>query len=370
MLDAGFNDPYHAGVGGQFRVTAFFYKQETNEMNSFKLGSIVAMAALTVATSAAAQDTMTLKFAHVFPSTHWHWTESGKLFAEEVTKLTGGKVQWQAYHAGQLGKEGVGVAVSGLADVSILVPSYEPAKLPLTSVGELPGAYTTSCEGTAKLWHIVKDGGALNNAEYKPLGLKVLYAIALPTYQIATSNKKVTSLEDLAGLKLRANGAAMDKTTRALGAVPVRVTSNEFYDALMRGTVDGGLWNMGTTRQAGLEKAYHYSVGGPKIGSGTTLYGMSLKIWNKLPANVQDAMMKAGAKTQKHLCEYLDAKDVSEVAWLVKEAGFTVTKLSPKEMARWNERLAPVGNDWAKEMASSGRPGSDILRAFREAPSQ
>jgi TRAP-type C4-dicarboxylate transport system substrate-binding protein len=130
------------------------------------------------------------------------------------------------------------------------------------------------------------------------------------------------------------------------------------------------LWNMGTTRSAGLEKAYRYSVEGPQIGSGTTLYGMNQKIWDKLPADVQAAIMKAAASTQQHLCKFLDAQNDSELEWLVKEAKFTHTKLSAEELARWNERLAPVGADWAKDMDSTGRPGTAILKAFRDAPSK
>jgi TRAP-type C4-dicarboxylate transport system substrate-binding protein len=329
-------------------------------------GALALLAASALAAGSAAAQQRTLKFAHVFPSTHWHWTESSKIFQEKVTKATGGKVQFQSYHAGQLGKEGVGMVTSGIADFAVLVPSYEPAKLPLTSVAELPGLHSTSCEGTTKLWNIVKDGGALNEAEYKPLGIKVLYAILLPPYQVATSAKKVTNLSEISGLKIRALGAAMDKSVRALGATPVRVTSNELYDALTRGTVDGAFWITGSTRVVGLEKTLKYSVVGPLLGAGTTLYGMQQKVWDSLAPDVQAAITTAAAETQQHLCSYLDKTEVDELAWLEKERGFVGTRLPPDELAKWNARVSPVANDWAKEMDSTGRPGSALLKAFRE----
>jgi len=331
-----------------------------------RLGAVALAALLATVQSAQAQEARTLKFAHVFPATHWHWTESVKIFQESVTKYTGGKIQWQSYHSGQLGKEGVGMLASGIADVAILVPSYEPAKLPLTSVAELPGLHTTSCEGTAKLWNLLKDGGALNNAEYKPQGIKLLYAIVLAPYQVLTTGKKVATLADIAGLKIRANGAAMDKTVRALGATPVRVTSNELYDALTRGTVDGGFWPIGSTRNSSLENTFKFTVQGPMLGGGSTVYGISQKVWDGLGADVQAAMLKAGAETQQRLCRYLDRADEEETAWLVKEKKFTVTKLPATELAKWNERVQPIAAEWAKEMDSTGRPGSALLKAYRE----
>jgi TRAP-type C4-dicarboxylate transport system substrate-binding protein len=332
--------------------------------------ALAAVAALSIGVRAPAQEQKTFKFAQVFPATHWHWTESVKYFEESVTRQTNGKIQWQNYHAGQLGKEGVGMLTSGIADFAILVPSYEAAKLPLTSVSELPGLHTTSCEGTAKLWNIIKDGGALNNAEYKPLGIKIIYAIVLAPYQVMTVSKKVTTLNDLAGLKIRANGAAMDKTVRALGATPVRVTSNELYDSLTRGTVDGGFWPIGSTRNSSLEKIFHYTVQGPMLGGGSTVYGVSQKFWDSLTPDVQAAFMKAGAEAQQHLCSYLDGADESETAWLVKEQKFTATKLPAAELAKWNERVAPIAAEWAKDMDGTGRPGSVLLKAYKEAPSR
>ncbi len=341
-----------------------------NRRNIHRAGmvALAVTATLSIGSSAVAQEARTLKFAHVFPASHWHFTESVKIFEDKVIAATGGKVKFENYHAGQLGKEGVVMTTSGIADFAILVPSYEPAKLPLTSVSELPGLHSSSCEGTAKLWHVLKDGGALNNAEYKLLGIKVLYGIVLAPYQVVTTNKKVTSLEDLAGLKIRALGAAMDKSVRALGATPVRVVSNELYDAMTRGTVDGGFWPIGSTRTGNLEKTIKYTVQGPQLGAGSSLYGMNQKTWDSLAPDVQAAMMKAGAETQAHLCKYLDDAETSEVNWLVKEQKFTVTKLSPADAAKWNQRVEPIANDWAKEMDSTGRPGTALLKAYREAP--
>jgi TRAP-type C4-dicarboxylate transport system substrate-binding protein len=337
-------------------------------MIGLKATLLASLAAMLVVTPTVAQDQRTLKFAQVFPANHWLYTENVKHFHDAVTKATSGKIQWESYHAGQLGKEGGVMLTSGIADMTILVPSYEPAKLPLTSVAELPGLHSTACEGTAKLWSIVKDNGPLYNAEYKPQGIKVLWAVVLTPYQVMTTSKKVTSLNDMAGLKIRANGAAMDKTVRALGATPVRVTQNELYDSLTRGTIDGGFWPIGATRNASLDKVFRYTVQGPMLGGGSTLFGVSQKLWDSLTSDVQAIFMKAGAETQQRACTYLDGADDAETAWLVKEQKLTVSKLPATELAKWNERVAPIAAEWAKDMDSTGRNGSALLKAYKDAP--
>jgi TRAP-type C4-dicarboxylate transport system substrate-binding protein len=331
------------------------------------LVGVLATAAL-VGPAAMAQEQRTLRFSQPFPANHWEYTESVKRFQEAVTAATGGKIQWQSFHSGQLGKESVPILNGGLADLAIVPPSYEPAKLPLSSVAELPGMYSTSCEATAKFWHIVKDGGRLNDAEYKPLGIKVIYAFVLTPYQVMTTQKKIASIDDIAGLKIRANGSAMDKTIRALGAVPVRVTVAELYDSLTRGTVDGGLWPIGSTRTVSLETTLKNTVVGPLLGSASVVIGMRQKTWDSLSPDAQSVMMKVGAETQKYLCGWLDKSDDDETAWLVKEQNFTVSKLTTAENDRWTQRLLTVGGDWAKEVDATGRPGSTMLKAFKEAP--
>jgi TRAP-type C4-dicarboxylate transport system substrate-binding protein len=339
-------------------------------MNRKSAITLAALLALTIGSQAVAQEKKTMKYAHFFAASHWHWTDSAKVFTEEVTRASGGRITFEPYHAAQLGKEGSTILTSGLADMALIVPSYEPARVPLTSVAELPGFHKSSCDGTAKLWHVAKDGGPLNTAEYQPKGFKVLYTLMTTGFQVMTSKKQVTKMEDLAGLKIRANGAAMDKTVRLLGATPVRVTASEVFDALSRGTVDGAFWPIGSTSVIGLQKVFRYTAEGGMLGGGSNVYAMSQKAWDALSAADKDIFTKAGAKAQQHACKYLDDLDASETKMLVKDHGLVVTQLPPAEFDRWNKQISSVGDEWAKEMDSTGRPGAALLKAYKEAPTK
>lgn len=322
--------------------------------------AVALAAAMPMAASAADQ---TFKITQVFPSTHWHNTEGIQTFTKAVEEASGGSIAFEVYHAGQLGKESTTVVTSGIADMGILVPSYETAKLPLSSVVELPGFHKTACDGTMKYWEMSQEGGALYESEYKPLGIRPLYVMVLTPYEVQTNTKVVESVEDMKGLKLRANGA-MAAAVAELGGVPIQVTSNEFYDSLARGTVDGGMWLAGSTRLVGLEDVLNHTVKGTEMGAGSTFFGISEKVFQGLDEQTQNILVEAGKKTTQHMCEYLDRSGAEEEKWLVENGKLTLHHLSDEEAAKWAETIAPVAQKWAEDMNSTGRPGTEVLEAY------
>ncbi|WP_417210551.1 TRAP transporter substrate-binding protein DctP [Antarctobacter sp.] len=300
----------------------------------------------------------------VFSATHWHMTEGIQTFMDEVSAASNGEITFEVYHAGQLGKESTTVVNSGLAQMGILVPGYEVEKLPLTSVVELPGFHTSACEGTMQYWELAKEGGALFEEEYKKLGVRPLYVMVLTPYEVQTNSAVVESVDDMKGLKLRANGA-LAKAVDFLGGVPMQVTSPEFYDALARGVVDGGMWLSGSTRLVGLEDVLNHTVKGTSMGAGSTMFAISEKVWQGLDEETQKILMEAGEKTTRHMCEYLDRSGAEEEKWLVENGKLTLHVLSPEQAAVWSEAIAPVASQWADDMNSKGRAGTKVLDAYK-----
>lgn len=331
-------------------------------LGSSILGAVVSVA---VAGQLAAEE-RTFKITQVFPSTHWHMTQGIQTFMDEVTALSNGEIKFEVYHAGQLGKESTVVVTSGLAEMGILVPSYEVEKLPLTSVVELPGFHTSACEGTMQYWDMAKEGGALFDEEYAKLGVRPLYAMVLTPYEVQTNSKVVETVDGMQGLKLRANGA-MAKAVAALGGVPVQVTSNEFYDALVRGTVDGGMWLTGSTRLVGLEDALKHTVKGTSMGSGSTFFAINESVFQSLDDKTKAILVEAGQKTTQHVCEYLDRTDREEEAWLVENGKLALHTLPEDQVKLWAETIAPVVTEWEADMNSKGRAGTKVLDAYRAA---
>ncbi|WP_232220997.1 TRAP transporter substrate-binding protein DctP [Paracoccus sp. J39] len=327
-------------------------------------------AAMAVPMQAVAQDTHSFKFAHVFPADHYFWEHGAKPFVEQVKEKTGGRISFEVFPAAQLGKDTVSLLKSGIAESAMLVPSYTPQSLPLTSVTELPGFYSESCEATRMMWEISKPGGALNESEYKPQGIHVLFTIVLPPFKVMTVGKQVKELDDMKGLKIRANGAAMDKTVSSLGATPIRVTAGELYDSLSRGTVDGGFWPYHSVRTYQLDDVFKYAVDGLQLGSGSTVFAISDKAWNTLSPEDQAILTEAGAAAQQNLCQWLDTEEKAVHDDLVANHGLSVTTLEGAAAKDWQDRVSHVAEEWAAELDKLNRPGTAMLEAFAATKSQ
>src|SRR3546814_12205465 len=84
-----------------------------------------------------------------------------RYFMDQVTKLTDGKITFEYYPAGQLGKAAdlLTRTTSGPADIGMISPASIPDQLPMSTVGELPSLFLSPCEGCWGLYHGPTTGG-------------------------------------------------------------------------------------------------------------------------------------------------------------------------------------------------------------------
>lgn len=332
-----------------------------------KVATIAAVVAVAGVGPAQPQDKLTLKLAHGYPANHFLWEHGAKLFAEGVTTATGGQVEFDVFPAGQLGKDPLVLLDTGLVDIALITPAIAGGKLPLSSVTELPGLYRSSCEATGKFWEIAREGGILNENEYRPLGLRVLYVLTVPPYSMMTVSKPVESLDDLAGLKIRVAGGAMDKTVAALGATPIPLSGTEMYDALTRGTIDGTIYSRMALQALKLESVLKHSVDGVRLGSGSVLLAMTERKWQTLPEDLRAAMQASSDAARKASCTWNDEQEQAASQTLVADNGWQITALSSEQVELWSGHIAEVNAAWAAELDRSGRQGTAVLEAFTTA---
>jgi tripartite ATP-independent transporter DctP family solute receptor len=162
----------------------------------------------------------------------------GKKFADLISEASGGKMKVQIFANGTLGgdREALESCLGG--DVNFIVQTTAPQVnfMPKLAVFDLPVAYATIDEVRNALDNesfmktidkVYADGG------YKLLGY------ADQSFRVMSTNKKVTTLEDFKGQKIRTmenpNHLAFWK---ALGANPAPMAFAEVYIGLQQGTID------------------------------------------------------------------------------------------------------------------------------------
>ena len=313
----------------------------------------------------------TIRVGDSFPVGHYIAENMTKYWMELVTKNTNGAVTFEYFPAEQMGKakDLLQLTQSGVLDVGYVGASYVADKLPLSSVGELPEAFTTSCAGTKAFWQIAKPGGELDKAEFAPNGVRVLMVMVLPPYQIFTKSKEITGIDSFKGLKLRSTGASKEIATRLVGAVPVSIPAPESREAISRGTLDGILFPHSSVLPYEIQPHLKYATQNTNFGSFVVTYTISQTRWDKLAPEVQTALADAGETATMHGCEIadeLDGKDKQTIA----DAGVTFVDLPPADAAKVAEMMATVGDEWADTLEGRGRPARAILAAFRDALEQ
>lgn len=317
---------------------------------------------------AQAQGKITLRFADSLPQNHLFTTEVAKPWMEEVTRATNGAVTFEHYPAEQLGKakDLLSLAQTGVADIAFVTPIYISDKLPLSGVVDLPGGFATSCQGVKAFWSLATGEGVLARKEFGPNRIRVLMAVVQPPFQIFTASKKVATIKDLQGLKLRTAGGAQDVAAGKLGIVSVKLSAPEVNEAMSRGTIDGGILAHVSIGAYGLTNLIKYATVGENFGSAGLTWAISETKWKTLSPEVQAIMTEAGRRVTFEACRKIDqGVDEQLVQWKAK--GITLVEFSGPEHESLRTTFEKVGNDWAEGLDRRGRVASETLAAFRGA---
>lgn len=319
---------------------------------------------LTVAAGGATAQEFTFRVADVYPTTHPVPNNTIRPFMEELERRLEGRVAFEYYPAQQLGpgSDLLSLTQQGVVDIGLVVPSYVSDLLPLSAVAELPGAYGTSCEGTLAM-HRLATEGILAEEEFGANDVRVLITHNFAPFQ-AFSTLPFESLESYRGQKLRTLGLVTDMTIENLGGVPIRIAAPEINEAMSRGTIDGGLLGVATVLSYDLVPYIRSASYGESFGGAVVTYAISNANFERLPPEVQEALVEAGRMATLRGCEAADAA-VDEQYERLREAGVHVFQLEHEDAETFAAGTSMIGDNWADSLERRGRPGREVLEAFR-----
>lgn len=304
----------------------------------------------TASTLAPAAETITLKFAAYHPAS----TDEAKLgqeFIDQVTARTNGAVKIEFFPGGALLKaadmyDGV---VNGVADIGEGSLSYNVGKFPETDMASAPLFVSSS-------WIITH---ALNDfyQKYKPAEFNsthVLWMWANGPAVLLTAKKPVKTLEELKGLKIRAQ-ALTGQIAKSLGASPQSVAMNELYDGLSKGVVDGVLVDPSVLVSFKLGDVIKYMTDSSKaVGNSYVFYiVMNNDSWNKLPDDVKKVIDEVANELVEKTAVAINQEDIAGIEYAQK-AGAEIIPLSDAEVAKWQAAVAPVVDDYIAALAKTG----------------
>ena len=320
--------------------------------------AVVALATffgLATAPVAPAQAQKPLKLTSYVPVGSGTWNLYHKPFIDHVHDLTDGEVKIKGYSVGVLANpfDAWKKVQQGVADICFCFPAFAANTDPVNAIlAGLAGGMNTDAflhwifygEG-GKLWReFRRDKG---NFAISPTGTS-------PTEIFLHSHRKIESLDDLKGMKIRTTGAWAD-ILKQLGASPTVMSPGDIYTALERRVIDAAEFiTPSTNLKLGYHKVAKYiilpGVHQPSSANEIVFRG---KDWDKLSAKHRARITMAAQLSAIDTYMRLGLQDFDAMKKL--RAGRNTFIMLPGDvMAKVTELARAWTADQAKKQAAKG----------------
>lgn len=306
----------------------------------------------------AKQETIEIRLAHFFPSTHPAETDLIQPWAKEIETATAGKVKITSYPGESLlpAAQIYDGVVNGIADMGLSCFSYTRGRFPVLEVFELPGIIYPDSDSASKVaWEGIKE---LNPKEVQDT--KLLMVLTTGPGDLYTK-VPVKSLADMKGLQIRATGLSA-KTLRALGAVPEAMPQSEAYEAISKGIVKGNLGPIEVLKGWRQAEVTDYVTRTPFLYNTLFFITMNLDKWNSLDEETKKAIETVSEKYFNEVaCGLWDKQNETAWKWAVEQEGMQEITLTEEEAAKWIKLIEPIQDEFVTAMDQQGFEGQKIL---------
>lgn len=246
--------------------------------------------------------------------------------------------------------------VNGIADIGWAVHGALGVPFPKTSVTNLPFEIADAVRGSVALWRLYESGVIAD--EYRDI---VPLALVAPPPSGLHAKKRVATLADWKGLKVRAADRISADLVTALGGTPISVPAPETYQSLSRGVVSAAVmpWSGVTTFRLQEVTEHHLDV---PLGSIPGMVFIGKKTLEKLPQAAQEAIRaESGLPFSTAFGTWFESFSAAARRDVAAMKGQSVYALEPAEFARWKQALAALESKWTAET----QDGTRILAALR-----
>ncbi|MCL6448164.1 MAG: TRAP transporter substrate-binding protein [Armatimonadetes bacterium] len=281
-------------------------------------------------------------------------------FADRVYKETNGKVQITVNSGGALGYKGpelLKAVRDGLVPISSMVITQAAGDEKLFDLISLP-FLTRNQDEAKKLSNIARP--YFDKVCEEKWNQKILFMSPWPPAALWTQ-KKVESVDDMKGLKVRTydkNGALVVEAT---GGTPYPLPFSEVYTALATGTINSVITSTTTAVDGKFWEVLKYHA---PIAITTTLelFTINLNEFNKLDKETQNTMLKIGKEIEAEMWVKI-AKEDEDKQKLCNDKGITTIKPSDKFMSDLSAITKNIREEWLKTAPPEAK---EIIEKFNK----
>ena len=308
--------------------------------------------AASMGTMAAAAD-YTLTVSSWAPPTHGINATLWPKLIKMMEDATGGKVTAQIkYRLGPPPAQ-MDLVQDGAADLSWIFHGYQAGRFTATKLIELPG-YEGDAEAASVAYWRVHEAHLAAADEHK--GVKL---IGLMTHGPAHlhSARMVTSLDQVAGMKLRVPGGVGGDAGAALGATGIKVPAPKVYETLASNAADGVVMPFEARKGFKLTEVaqnVYEMPGGLYRGSFALI--MNQETFDGLPEDVRNALdgQVFGEPASRMAGTVWDAIDVAGRQVTMDTPDNSINPASAADVAAWEDIAAKIRANVLAEIAAKG----------------
>jgi TRAP-type C4-dicarboxylate transport system substrate-binding protein len=292
-----------------------------------------------------------------YPPSNPH-SENLVLFAEDVKKATGGKLDIAVHAGASLFKvpEIKKAVQTGQAQIGELLMSLMENEDPIFGADVVP-FLASSWADADKLWKATRP---LIEKKLAAQDLRVLYAVAWPP-QGLYAKKDINTLEDMKGLKFRAYNPGTSRIAELVGAQPMTIQAAEVPQAAATGVMNSFISSGSTGYDSriweSLTHFYDVQAWLPK-----NVIFVNTRAFNGLDKPTQDALLKAAADAETRGWKMMREKTDWYLSEL-KAKGMKVSAPSPELASGFRKLGEQLTADWLKK---AGAEGEQIVSAYKK----
>jgi tripartite ATP-independent transporter DctP family solute receptor len=304
-----------------------------------KLAMTALVATALTVTTASAQTVLRSSDTHPdgYPT-----VEAVKHFGELIAERTDGRYSVEVFHSAQLGEEADTIEQTRFGVIDLNRVSMGPFNglVPETKIPSLPYIFRS-----VDHMRTVMDGeiGDEILAAFEPHDLIGLAFYDGGARNFYNSQKPITSMDDLAGMKFRVmQSDVFVDMVEALGADATPMPYGEVYSAIETGVIDGAENNWPSFETSGhSEVAQYYTIDEHLIVPEVLV--MSKASWDQLSAEDQEIFREAARESTAHQRELWDAQEEASREAVIA-AGAEITEV---DKAPFIEAMAPLYEKYA-----------------------
>jgi len=270
-------------------------------------------------------------------------------WAKDVEEKTNGEIKVKSLPTGAVvgPNETFDAVARGILNGQHPATVYWSGKNPAFAVlGDLSAAYDDP-----KLAHeyFYEHGGLeLLREAYKPYGLFPIGAVWWGAESLPTT-RKVSSPEDLAGLKIRLPQGMSSDLFASFNAVPINLPGSEVFSALDSGTIESTDWGtLSMNDELGFHDIAKFVIYPGIHSTPTGDVSIPLKVWNKLDPETQKILEQSVRDFGADLAATLQQAD-SAVAQKLEARGVEIVDWSPEDRKKFRVAAIEIWNKYGEQ---------------------